>query len=72
MTGEKAGYLSGGEDEDQIEEKFERSDAPLDRLADLRRRGRRARCAYPMPSSRRSPPSYPALEDVLCRIARSD
>jgi hypothetical protein len=48
VIGEKAGYLGKGEDEDQVEEQFERSDALLVRVSALYLHTRRASRAHPM------------------------
>src|SRR3712207_1295339 len=52
MIGEKAGYLGEGEDEDQVEEQFERSDALLVSVSALRRRRCRTCRAHSRPSHR--------------------
>jgi hypothetical protein len=50
VIGEKAGYLGEGEDEDQVEEQFQRRNALLGEIPALSRRTCRARRAHPMPS----------------------
>jgi hypothetical protein len=50
VVGKEASHLGEGEDEDQVEEQFERSDALLGDIPALRHRTRRARRAHLMPS----------------------